>query len=248
MPRRRGRAITQRGARAPTAARRRGDRLAAQRGGRRAALPRLAGRGVGAAGWTVDWAAVFAGGGARRVGLPTYAFQRERYWLPAGVGVGDLAAAGQASAGHPLLGAVVGLADGDGWLFTGRVSLATHPWLADHAVTGVVLLAGTAFLELALHVGGQVGCELVRELVLEAPLVLGEGEEVQLQLVVGAPDETGCRALDVYSRVADGSVDGALAGEGWRRNAGGVLAPWALGDVEGLPHTGSDGGARGVGR
>ena len=43
------------------------------------------------------------------------------------------------------------LADGEGALFTGRLSLESHPWLADHAVMGTVLLPGTAFLELALH-------------------------------------------------------------------------------------------------
>ena len=39
-----------------------------------------------------------------------------------------------ASAGHPLLGGAVALADDGGWLFTGRLSLQSHPWLADHAV------------------------------------------------------------------------------------------------------------------
>ena len=51
---------------------------------------------------------------------------------------------------HPLLGAAVELADADGVLFTGRLSLHTHPWLADHVVRGRILLPGTAFVELAL--------------------------------------------------------------------------------------------------
>ncbi len=178
-------------------------------------------------GVAVDFRPLFAGGPTRRVGLPKYAFQRERYWLAAQAGAGDLAAAGQASAEHPLLGARVALAERDGWLFTGRLSLQSHAWLADHAARGVVLLPGTAFVELALHAGAQVGCELVQELTLEEPMVLGEGEEVQVQLTVGAPDQAGCRAVEVYSRVTDGAAEGVLAGEGWTRNAGGTLAPGA---------------------
>ena len=77
------------------------------------------------------------------------------------------------------------LPDADGVLFTGRLSLATHPWLADHAVMGTVLLPGTAFVELAVRAGDQVGCDLLEELTLEAPLVLPEHGGVQLQVTVG---------------------------------------------------------------
>ncbi len=174
----------------------------------------------------VDWVGVFGGSGARRVRLPSYAFQRERYWVSGVAGVGDVTALGQVSVGHPLLGAGVGLADGEGWLFTGRLSLESHPWLADHAVLGTVLLPGTAFVELALRVGGEVGCERVGELTLHTPLVLPEWGAVQVQVSVGEPDGMGQRSVGVYSRLEGACEDGVLGGEhAWTRHASGTLHP-----------------------
>ncbi|MFE9425668.1 SDR family NAD(P)-dependent oxidoreductase [Kitasatospora sp. NPDC006697] len=169
-------------------------------------------------GLALDWAAVFAGTPVRTVDLPTYAFQRERYWLGTSQAVGDVAAAGLTAAGHPLLGASVAVAEGGGVLFTGRLATATAPWLADHAVGGTVLLPGTAFVELAVRAGDEVGCGRVAELTLEAPLLLPERGAVQLQLQVGEPDGSGRRPLTVHSRPEDG------AGE-WTRHAGGLLEP-----------------------
>jgi benzoate-CoA ligase family protein len=179
--------------------------------------------GLWARGVRVDWGAVYAGSGARRVALPTYAFQRERFWLDASAGAGDLASIGQSSPDHPLLGAAVALADDQGWLFTGRLSLSSHPWLAEHAVHGTVLLPGAALLELALHVGGQLGCGLVEELVLEAPLALAEEGSVELQLALGAPDDAGRRSLAIYSRAQDSAADGELPAGEWTRHASGLL-------------------------
>ncbi|MFI0748629.1 SDR family NAD(P)-dependent oxidoreductase, partial [Streptomyces sp. NPDC021224] len=169
------------------------------------------------AGVDVDWSSWVAGG--RLVDLPTYAFERRRFWLSAGRSPVDAAGLGLDPAGHPLLHAAVPLASQDGWVLTGQLSLQDHPWLSDHAVHGTVILPGTAFVELALHAGGQAGCEVVEELTLERPLLLAEGAAVVVQVAVGAPeDEAGHRPVTVHSR-PQGSSDE------WSRHATGSLAP-----------------------
>ncbi|MFE0061367.1 type I polyketide synthase, partial [Streptomyces sp. NPDC059003] len=177
-------------------------------------------------GGTCDWSA-FLPDTAEPVELPTYPFQRQRYWLDAPAAEGDVRAAGLDAAGHPLLGAAVQLAGGDGVLFTARLSSRHHAWLADHVMDGTVVLPGTAFLELALRAGDQVGCRCVDELTLHAPLVLPEREAVQIQVRVGAADETGARTLGVYAR-PDGTADGTTDGTAWQQHASGTLLPEAL--------------------
>ncbi|MFG2905899.1 type I polyketide synthase [Kitasatospora sp. NPDC048286] len=171
-------------------------------------------------GATVDWAAQLQEGGAHRIDLPTYAFQRDRYWLaPARPGAGAVSEAGLAAADHPLLGAAVALADRDGHVFTGRLSVQTQPWLADHAVAGTVILPGTAFVELAVRAGDQAGCDVLEELTLEAPLVLPVQGGVAVQVVVGSPDADGRREVEVYSRPDDAQG----TDEQWTRHATGTL-------------------------
>ncbi|MFE1793444.1 SDR family NAD(P)-dependent oxidoreductase, partial [Streptomyces sp. NPDC059525] len=169
-------------------------------------------------GTPVDWTAWYADRGARRIDLPTYPFQRETYWLrvPAAA---DPTAIGVTDSEHPLLGATVVLPDGAAVL-TGRLSLATHPWIADHTVSGAVLVPGTAFVELALRAGQEAGCAHVEDLTLEAPLVLPEHGGVQLRLTIAAPDPSGRRTLELHSR----TEDPATAAD-WTRHAGGTLAP-----------------------
>ncbi|XES00923.1 type I polyketide synthase [Streptomyces sp. S1D4-11] len=176
-----------------------------------AALSRLHVRGV-----QVDWGVLFAGSGARRVELPTYAFQRERFWLEPGAGAGDADGLGLQAGGHPLVGALVRLPGSGGVLATGRLSAGTDGWLADHRVAGAVVLPGTALVELAVRVGDEVGTGAVEELVVETPLAVPDKGGLRLQVAVAGPDETGRREVSIYS-----STDA----ETWTRHARGVLTP-----------------------
>ncbi|WP_405684020.1 type I polyketide synthase [Streptomyces sp. NBC_00057] len=160
-------------------------------------------------GGEVDWARLFGGIGARRVELPTYAFQHERYWYESGADTLDATGLGMSATGHPLLGAAVALAGTEETLFTSRLSLHTHPWLADHIVAGAVVLPSSALVELALRAGDELGCTAVDELLVGAPLVLPAHGGVQLQVAVGAADEEGGRDVTVHARPEDGDVQWA---------------------------------------
>ncbi|MFI0737659.1 type I polyketide synthase [Streptomyces sp. NPDC021100] len=181
-------------------------------GGARGLLASLADVHVRAA--AVDWSAALPATGLRRVDLPTYPFQRRRYWLDDAPAAGDVASAGLGAVDHPLLAAAVELPDGDGVLYSGRLSARTHPWLADHTVLGRTLLPGTACLELALWAADRAGCGLVEELTLHAPLVVGDSG-ARLRLAVTGPDASGRRRL---------TLDACAHGTDWTRHASGTLA------------------------
>ena len=164
----------------------------------------------------VDWPAVLTPG--RPVNLPTYAFQRQRYWVDTPAGGADVTSAGLGSVGHPLLGAVIELADGDAFVFTGRLSLRSQPWLTDHQVGGAVLFPGTGFAELALVAGARVECTRIDELTMAAPLALSATDTIQVQVTVSSPDSDGLRDVEIFARPAD-------AGLPWTRHAEGRLSP-----------------------
>jgi acyl transferase domain-containing protein/acyl carrier protein len=162
----------------------------------------------------IDWAGVFPIRD-RVADLPTYPWQRARYWLdPAGDPRAAAAPAGMTTVGHPLLHATLERPDGGEHLFTAELSLARTPWLADHRVHGAVVFPGTGFVELALAAGRQLGTGELLQLTLAAPLALHDAA-VPVQLWVQGPDAEGRRRFALYGRSAEPA---------WTCHATGVLA------------------------
>ncbi|MFC6016100.1 SDR family NAD(P)-dependent oxidoreductase [Plantactinospora solaniradicis] len=154
-------------------------------------------------GVSVDWQVAYADSGADRCDLPTYPFQRQRYWLdgtpPAG------------TAAHPLLGDPQPGADGPQVRHSGVLSAFRQSWLADHVIGDDVVVPAAVLAELAFWAAGA-GETAVRlaELTISAPLVLSGPLDVQV--VMEAPDGTGDRSMTIWAR-PDGSP------EPWARHA-----------------------------
>ena len=175
--------------------------------------------------WTrgveVDWAA-FLPSGTVPVELPTYAFQRQRFWVEPPAFTGDASGFGLDPVDHPLLAAATRPAGADSAVFTGRLSMSAQPWLADHAVMGATLLPGTAFVELALTAGREFGCDRLRELTLQTPLTLDGSGDTTVQVQITDADDSGVRTVTVHSLAAASGEDGPAE---WTRHAMATVAP-----------------------
>uniref|UniRef100_UPI0038B654FB type I polyketide synthase n=1 Tax=Streptomyces paludis TaxID=2282738 RepID=UPI0038B654FB len=196
-------------------------------------------------GGRVSWDPVFAGIAARQVEPPTYAFQHQRYWPGTLPLVGDVVGAGLDSAEHPLLGAMVTLPESGGMLFTGRLSLRSHPWLADHRVRGTAVFPGTGFVELALRVGDAVGCDRIAELVLEEPLTLPARGTRQIQIALTEREDGWSLAIharqdgdESWTRHATGVLTGVLEDGGADADAPALTGPWPPTDATAIDTSG----------
>jgi acyl transferase domain-containing protein/D-arabinose 1-dehydrogenase-like Zn-dependent alcohol dehydrogenase/acyl carrier protein/NADP-dependent 3-hydroxy acid dehydrogenase YdfG len=153
-------------------------------------------------------------GGRRRVSLPTYAWQRERYWLPPA----PAERSGGKATGHPLLGSRIPAAGADA-VYECVLSASQPPWLSDHRVGDRVFVPGAALAELVRaaaddHSGGRA--PQVTGLVLQAPLALAERETKRVQVVL---TDAGARAA-LYGQAAD-----AAPGAPWVQHVSADVSP-----------------------
>ena len=172
----------------------------------------------------IDFAPLFATGSRSRVTLPTYPFERERYFVER-MAAQDHRAAGPAAAAHPLVDECSALADRGAVLLTATLSARRQRWLADHRVRGRAVFPATGFLEWALAGAHALGLRAVHELRITRPLPTEK--EARVQLLVQAPNDRGRRALAVYSRPADAAPDAAFTSHasGWLAAPGEEPAP-----------------------
>ena len=175
-----------------------------------------------ASGVEVAWDSYFHGSGASLAELPTYPFQRKRYWLGGSSSAGDLGAAGLSEAEHPLLVAAIDSPTGEGLQLSGRISAASHPWLGGLSLLGGAVVPDATHLELALAAARLVGAGGIERLEIESPLPLPEAGTVQLRVAVGEPGADGRREVAVYSRPEP--EPGEPEREQWTLHAAGTLA------------------------
>ncbi|MCY4626471.1 MAG: acyltransferase domain-containing protein, partial [Acidobacteria bacterium] len=168
--------------------------------------------GVYEAGVDVSFAGLFAGERRRRVSLPTYPFQRERYWVePPG--------RRHAEAGHPLLGTRLDLRRG-GTAFEIELGAGGRSWLSDHRVFGEVVAPGALYAAQVFAALGELGRSPSGSLAavqLHRPLVLSDrGRSVQVLLDSEGRFEVASRAAGAeWELHAEGGV-GAAADAGAR--------------------------------
>ena len=177
-----------------------------------------------AAGGAVDWGVLFAGLDVRRVALPTYPFQRQRYWLDHPAGSAPVRRGDEFTV-HPLLGRR-GYSAGASDLIQFEAELDTRhpPYLADHRVGDVVVLPATAQIEMALTAGSVAtdsGRLAITNMTFHQGLPLRKGAARVVQTIL-TPHAT-CHRFELFSRPASPPAPPDQAPT-WTRHTSGEIA------------------------
>ena len=149
-----------------------------------------------ASGVDIDWTPDYAGQSRSVVSLPTYPFERQRFWPEAA----SRRSIARSATDHPVLGARVHVAGQPGEVWTRQISVEDDEWLRDHRVEGAVVFPGAAYIEAALAAAAARGEEVeLTRLRFERALVLDSDEAVELQTQI-VPQPDGHAKASIYSR------------------------------------------------
>jgi myxalamid-type polyketide synthase MxaB len=188
-------------------------------------------------GVAIDWAGFDRPYTRHRLALPTYPFQRERFWKD-GVEEGKRTTLGKAKqaagSAHPLVGKRLRCAAVKDRVFENRLAADAPAFLADHKVHGVVVFPAAGYLETALAAAGD-GPIALEGFELHEPLVLLDGEPRDTQLVVAAPQDGEAVAFGVHSL-----PEGASEDTPWTLHAAGRLKGGVSGEVSETTATSSE--------
>jgi acyl transferase domain-containing protein/acyl carrier protein len=166
-----------------------------------------------AQGVDLDWKAITDGIPARVVDLPTYPFQRQRYWSPAAprrprnLSTGD---------DHPLLGRNLSSPALTGTVYETVLNPADHPLLTEHRIYDQIVVPGAHHLVmLAAAVEGRNAAPALMDVVFPQPMLLGAEEDRVVQVILAASaDQDG--PVQLVSRSADEQT--------WTTHATGTLS------------------------
>jgi microcystin synthetase protein McyD len=137
-------------------------------------------------GASINWEAVFPRGSYSRVPLPTYAFQRSRYWIDGLTRTRASGARRAAGSAHPLLGVRLDLALPQTTWFESRVNANSPAFLRAHRVFQTVVFPAVGYVEMALSAGGEIwktGANEWRDVVFEQALLLGTAADMVVQTI-----------------------------------------------------------------
>ncbi|WBB80648.1 type I polyketide synthase [Micromonospora sp. WMMD882] len=148
----------------------------------------------------LDWVAVTAGVPSRVVDLPTYPFQRQRYWSPAAT---RQAREPVARDDHPLLGRRLSSPAITGTVHETTLNPAAHPLLTEHRIYGQIVVPGAHHLVmLAAAIDGRHAAPALTDVVFPQPMLLDPGQDRTVQVVLDASaDQSG--TIQLVSRNTD---------------------------------------------
>ncbi len=169
----------------------------------------------------VDWEGFDRPYGRRRVSLPSYPFQRQRYWIEPNRTPKAASPAGR-DGGHPLLGQRFEVAGNAGTsVWENEINVSSLPYLADHRAFEILIFPLTGYLEMmtaALRANRKDSFQL-RDIALYEPLIVPRDAAFKIQVVLSGEN------IEIYSR----------AGDSWKIHASAhFIAPEASASSENL--------------